>query len=428
MLLKMRPSSLAALALLLMTGKAMADGFIIVKRDVGSVEAKPSSDAQRALLIWRDGKETLHLLSTYRGPAADFAWVIPVPTRPTVQRSSWQLFDAAEKWTRPSVRLVRYEMRRKFCGCAGPSAEPTEAGRAESKIVALESWIIGEFHVDILAAQGGGGLGAWLRENGYAIPGEAEPVLEQYVKKAFYFVAAKIRKDALGGRATVTSALTPLAITFATEKPFYPLAISAISSAPENELLLVTVTPWWFEPENLPCTWLGHGDVWRGLRSQLAKQSYWARFARREVDFAPAIRAAQDRMAEQGVVLEACNKHPLFLADDHDLTSWQEPGSHGVKLMRFHAFLKPQAMRDITFRRLWPDGSADDEAWKYKVLPGVFEVYLDNPDGKPWFYGGLSMSGVGLALALATVAMRQRRRRVRPLAVFCLLASGIIAL
>ncbi len=136
-MLKMRPSPLAALALLLMAAKAMADGFVVVKRDVGSVEAKPSSDAQRALLVWRDGKETLHLLSTYRGPAADFAWVIPVPTRPTVQRSSWQLFDAAEAATRPLVPCALRDAPQVLWLCWAVGGAP-EAGRAESRIVALE--------------------------------------------------------------------------------------------------------------------------------------------------------------------------------------------------------------------------------------------------------------------------------------------------
>ncbi|MHC4643440.1 MAG: DUF2330 domain-containing protein [Planctomycetota bacterium] len=66
----------------------LADGFMLLPRITYGYTGKEkiSSDAQKALIVWHDGRETLHVKSSYSGPATDFAWIIPTPARPTVLR------------------------------------------------------------------------------------------------------------------------------------------------------------------------------------------------------------------------------------------------------------------------------------------------------------------------------------------------------
>lgn len=159
---------------------ACGDGcfFTLPVYEVAS-EQKPAQSAQQAALFWIGGTETLHLRSNYTGPSSDFAWVIPVPARPTVTQSSWTAFEAAEQATRPVV-IVHYGEEQHGglgLGCSsGGSATDVDARLQSRGVVVLDSLNIMQFHVDILVATEGGGLVQWLRENNYAVPEKAADV------------------------------------------------------------------------------------------------------------------------------------------------------------------------------------------------------------------------------------------------------------
>ncbi len=169
----------------------------------------------------------------------------PVPARPEVKRSDWAAFKSAEKLTRPEVLVVTgYRMRSKGLSCSVGAEADVKSVPLDLGVRRLATLEIRELHVDVLAARDGRGFVAWLRRNGYAVDEKAAVVLDDYVKKGFFFVAVKMRESGLWKRmktrdGVIAGTLTPLAITFPSPKPFYPLAISAISSAPENELLLM---------------------------------------------------------------------------------------------------------------------------------------------------------------------------------------------
>ena len=240
---------------------AYGDGcFVIMSWDEKVSGQKPAQSAQQAALFWSGGTETLHLRSNYTGPSADFAWVIPVPARPTVKQSTWTAFEAAERFTRPSL-IVHHpatsEPPFEFgCGCATTRGIDEDTQLMSRGVVVLESLKIEEFHVDILVATEGGGLMRWLQENGYAVPDKATGVLNEYIRASFYFVAVKVAKAELpksfDSQPKSAAALTPLAISFECPKPFFPLKISSISSAPENELLLLVVTDEPVKPNEYP--------------------------------------------------------------------------------------------------------------------------------------------------------------------------------
>lgn len=66
----------------------------------------------------------------------------------------------------------------------------------------------------------------WLEQNGFAAPGDAAEVIRQYVERGWVFVAAKARLEQAGD---VLSALHPLAFSFATPSPVYPLQLTGIN-------------------------------------------------------------------------------------------------------------------------------------------------------------------------------------------------------
>jgi hypothetical protein len=351
---------------------AYGDGCIVIMSWDEKVSGqKPVQSAQQAELFWSGGTETLHLRSNYTGPSADFAWVIPVPARPTVKQSTWTAFEVAEQATRPSLfvhHVATSEPSFEF-GCSATGVIDSETQLMSRGVVVLESLDIKEFHVDILVATEGGGLMRWLQENGYAVPDKAAIVLDEYIRASFYFVAVKVAKAELpksfASHPKSAAALTPLAISFDCPKPFFPLKISSISSAPENELLLLVVTDEPVKPNEYPFVHLTQDDVYAAFK---AGGLYIPESA--NVDFDPAVRIAQGRSEIPALVLEARRRlvrrelsperRGAAVTDDYskdeltavnlELDAIRKPEKFGPYcISRFRAFLKPQDMKDITF-------------------------------------------------------------------------------
>jgi hypothetical protein len=335
----------------------MADGFMLPFTGPTSdtVKADPSSDAQRALLVWADGRETIHLKSSYSGPASDFAWVIPIPSLPVVRRSDWTLFDQAERATRPQLTVItgyRFGLKGLSIGCSSRASEPQKQ-TPPTVVRVLQSLDIRELHIDIVTAADSGGFIQWLRHHHYAVPQKAEPILQRYIDTQFYFVVVKIGKSDSWpeGRAitqTVSGGLTPLAITFTAEKPFYPLAVSAISAAPENELLLLTVARLPLEPVEYLFDFLTYDNIERTVVPQLLENKIASLAA--SVDFTPAVRAALEQAPSPALIMESAvpmawrgTRHSMLIAPRSVYAGER------VVITRFHTFLKPHQMKDITF-------------------------------------------------------------------------------
>lgn len=94
--------------------------------------------------------------------------------------------------------------------------------------------------VTVLSVQHAGGFDAttirgtnpraildWLENNGFAAPKSMESVVRDYVEHGWVFVASKVRRESAAS--TVTS-LHPLAFTFATTKPVYPLKLTGVDN------------------------------------------------------------------------------------------------------------------------------------------------------------------------------------------------------
>ena len=434
----------ATVALTLAPAIGVADGVFVVVRSRGERETRVSSSAQRALLVWRAGKETLHLRSTYEGPAADFAWVVPVPARPTVSQSSWELFTQVEEATRPRLNLISVTRHKSPCTCAAGQGAAETVGAAETAVALLESLEVAEFHVDIVHARDGGGFVSWLRARDYGVDEKAAPVFQQYVDREFYFVAVRIREgavgEAAGGEGVVSGGLTPLAISFETASPFYPLAVSAISSAPENELLLLTVTPWRAAPDGWDWAWLTDHDVQAGLGGEVLhawRKSQGGCGSGKEqtvdtpaVDFAPAVRAAQQGLRQPALVrvCEIGDRWPLRDGGAEGEAGSESTGQR-IVLTRFHAFLKPKHMRDLTLlpirpRDEWPDGPVHrmgPEARPGRTPQDYYIEVSGAPSPRP-----VQTALAAVGLALAAVGMSRRRGGLRSAGLLLLLAAMAI--
>ncbi len=250
---------------------------------------------------------------------------------------------------------------------------------------------------------------------------KAKPILKKYIDDEFYFVVTKIERSSTwakhkGMTETVSGGLTPLAITFAVKKPFYPLAISTISSAAENELLLLTAASQRLEPVEYDCTELSHEDVKKTIAPILRKSGNILLAS--SIDFAPAIKAAQERLTLPSLVAECVaemawqGKSYSKLVSSHSIFA----GDH-VRITRFHGFLKPEEMKDITFVPAKQD----------KLLEGRFYIGLRRwHKGSPPVNASAGIMILGLILAISSKRKAWSRKNLQKLALFLLLGGLIL--
>ena len=117
-------------------------------------------------------------------------------------------------------------------GASNTSADST----ADLTVSILDRKIVGIFETTTITSKNAKALQAWLSENGYVIPANSEPVIADYVKDGWVFVATKVRRDNAG---VETSTPHPLSFTFRTGKAVYPMRLTGLGGKPLDVELYV---------------------------------------------------------------------------------------------------------------------------------------------------------------------------------------------
>jgi len=285
----------AAVSVTLAASSALADGKVVPRaagpgpgragervparqRVVGEDRgARRSGDPdQKALIVQRDGRETLVIETSFTGRGNDFAWVVPTPTVPKIETASTELFADLSSRTRPelvsrvpdlglaglvgvaALLLVRHGgpgARRKataliagavavaFVLQAGPrdaGAEPlltlgASSGidvrvpmtPAEDFVAVKQREVVGAYDTVTLSARDPKALVAWLRGHEYAVPEGTDEVAADYVRDGWVFTAVRLRRDA---DSADTVRIQPLAFTFAAAEPVYPMRLTGVAT------------------------------------------------------------------------------------------------------------------------------------------------------------------------------------------------------
>lgn len=197
------------------------------------VASQPASihlDKQSAFL-WQEGKQEHMLLSViYSGGTSEFAWVIPVESRPQVKVEKGAPFTELRRLT--ELHLTEAAMAR---------APGAAAGAPEKGVTVLERREEGPYDLALLSATSSGGLYEWLKQNRFEVNKNARGHLDYYVQRKFIFVAARIRNGAKDN-ATIAQRLrsgtiAPMHLTFQAKQISYPLKVTAANpGASEMEL------------------------------------------------------------------------------------------------------------------------------------------------------------------------------------------------
>lgn len=213
--------SIMVLAFLAMPLAVLADGMVIAPPTKVVYETD-----QKAVIFHEDGLETLVLSITFRGDAQDFAWVVPTPSRPQVDRSTDDLFESLDELTR-----VEYDYKgsRNFEGVLG------SAGSVTPQVTVVETKKVAYYDITVLEANNARALQQWLENHDYSYPSSGIGILNDYIKMGWYFTAVKIDASKIYSGASSqlrNGHAVPLSFTFPAKKIVYPMRISSIIHDP----------------------------------------------------------------------------------------------------------------------------------------------------------------------------------------------------
>jgi hypothetical protein len=217
----------AVVLLTLPVGSALADGMFIGYEEIYET-------TQVAFINHDNGTEAMHILPKYEGAARDFAWIIPVPSLPTVAQSDLQLFHECTYLTQPVRR-----QRDGLLDCGEVYYDVAASG--QNDVIVYESEIVGIYETMILGANDATTLSEMLINWGYLRiedAAEVQDVLQSYIERDWFFVTMKIADVYSGSEPYWYGAIDPVVITFASEDIVYPLEISRISAADVTDVVL----------------------------------------------------------------------------------------------------------------------------------------------------------------------------------------------
>ena len=378
---------IAVAALALLPVPVLADGMFFPER----VRPVPLSiPAQRAIVVFRNGVESLTVESTLDAKGQSFGWVIPVPAKPTaVERATRGPLDVLDRATEPDIvhetgfargsptwvflflaflllsraALVRLGWKdRGFLavftlalpfllllavpnlGSARLSKSigfgPTAGTPSIPGVRAEPTRRVGAYEVTVLQADDAGSFARWLEASGFAaLPAAGGPIVDAHVREGWSFVAVRLAREEEG-----RAAPHPLRIVFPAKEPVYPMRLTALAGGTTAVRLHVISD----EGRTAPGLEVGVRDRLHVI-PELSTQTGWAR----------------------GTGLGLVLAHPRLVPD-----LWE-----GCVLTRLDGSFTPATMdRDIALRpsssdpfraRYWSEKGARDTAAAYSLVPWV---------------------------------------------------------
>jgi MYXO-CTERM domain-containing protein len=192
---------------------------------------------EKILFAIADGQVTAHIQIQYQGTAQDFGWLLPLPSIPTLELGTDELFTQLYAQTQPKYDLKRiYDGNCSFdpsrflnggTAIAGPAA-PGSGGDQQSgdggPLVYQAS--IGPYDFAVLKADNKDEMLGWLSTNRYFVPAGTDDAVGPYLHPGAYFLALKLKKGNDVGD------LQPVVVRYASDLPMIPLVLTSVGANP----------------------------------------------------------------------------------------------------------------------------------------------------------------------------------------------------
>ncbi len=210
------------------------------------------NDATMVALMREGTRTALSMSNNYKGPAADFAMVVPVPVvlqKENVKTLEKNVFARLEQLTAP--RLVEYWeqdpcQQLVYEGKGGgtmksapaSAAMPSKKADADYGVKIEAKFTVGEYDILVLSAKQSDGLETWLHDNKYKIPKGASAALAPYVKEQWKFFVAKVDVKKVQMDAQGVAVLSPLRFHYESQDFRLPVRLGLLNSRGQQDLLV----------------------------------------------------------------------------------------------------------------------------------------------------------------------------------------------
>jgi hypothetical protein len=195
---------------------------------------------ERILFAARDGQVIAHIQIQYQGTAQDFGWLLPLPSVPTLELSTDEVFNQLIQQTQPKYRLnTVFEGNCRFGGVGrGTSGDQAAAGSGggnengpggfstdpPSPLVIEDS--IGPYDYAVLRADSRDEMFKWLTDNRYFVPAGSEAASAPYIRPGAFFLALKLKSGGTSGD------VQPVVVKYASDLPMIPLVLTSVAANP----------------------------------------------------------------------------------------------------------------------------------------------------------------------------------------------------
>ncbi len=222
------------------------------------------NDASMVVLMREGPRTVISMSNNYKGPAAGFALVVPVPVvlkKEDVKTLPAETFKRLETLTAP--KLVEF-WEQNPCPMPGPgnigldgmkgmggataaaSPKPAKVEGGEPPpppVVTVEAkFAVGEYEIVVLGAKESDGLETWLKDNGYKVPAGASAAFAPYIKAQQKFFVAKVDITKVKMDAQGVAVLSPLRFSFESPDFRLPVRLGLLNAKEKQDLVIFTLS------------------------------------------------------------------------------------------------------------------------------------------------------------------------------------------
>lgn len=205
---------------------------------------------ERMLLSVSPQQTTLYDQIRYAGNPESFAWVLPIQGTVDVGLSADVLFASIDALTQTTINPPAVV-------CPGPPAEclndsrfsaSESAGSAPNAggVDVLKQENVGPYATVQIRSTDPNALTAWLVENGFQIKPEEKPIIEEYVKEGYDFLALKLKPN------EGVNSMRPVRVSTQGASLSLPLRMAAVGTGAKVGITIWVVAEGRYEPKNFP--------------------------------------------------------------------------------------------------------------------------------------------------------------------------------
>jgi Uncharacterized protein conserved in bacteria (DUF2330) len=208
---------------------------------------------ERMLLSVSPTQTTLYDQIRFAGSPSSFAWVLPIHGTVTVGLSADVLFDSLDTLTETQINPPPSSCPQPpscsggGCGSSSSSASVTGGEGPEApRVTITKQGNVGPYATVQLHANDSSALNDWLAQNGFEIPSNVTPVLDEYVREGFDFLAMKLLPN------EGVQSMRPVRVSSSGASFSLPLRMAAIGTGVTVGITIWVVSDGRYEPQNYP--------------------------------------------------------------------------------------------------------------------------------------------------------------------------------